>query len=60
MVDLFKRPEIELRNVEWHIKIFKDKISIEHRASGQKLEITDFQDLKSLLGILGSAITSRS
>lgn len=55
-MDLFKRPEIELRNAEWHIKIFKDKIIIEHRKSGNKIELTDFEDLKSLISLLGSAI----
>ena len=56
MVDLFKKPEIELKNIEWHVKIYKDKITIEHRKTAQKIEIENITDLKSLLSLIGSAI----
>jgi hypothetical protein len=56
MVDWLKRPETELKNTVWHIKVFKGKISIEHRPSGQKLENLTIEDLKNLSAIVGSAV----
>lgn len=58
MVDLFKRPETELKNAIWHIKVVKGKISIEHRPSGQKLENLNIGDLKTLSAIVGSAVVT--
>jgi len=58
MVDLLKRPETELKNTVWHIKVVKGKISIEHRPSGQKLENLNIGDLKTLSAIVGSAVVT--
>jgi hypothetical protein len=58
MASLFKKPEVELKNAVWHIKVYKGKISIEHRASGQKLENLNIGDLKNLSAIVGSAVTT--
>jgi len=56
MASLFKRPEVELKNAVWHIKVYQGKISVEHRPSGQKLEGLDIGDLKTLSAIVGSAV----
>jgi len=58
MVDFIKRPETELKNAIWHVKVVKGKISIEHRPTGQKLEDLNIGDLKTLSAIVGSAVVT--
>lgn len=55
-MSFFKRPDFEIKNVEWEITLKEGKFTIKHRKRGIVFKELTALDIKSLAGLLGSTV----